>query len=662
MVPFFLLGITALAYGPMIPWLGFYWDDWPYLWLYHLQGPAGFPAFVASDRPFSAWIFMLETALFGETPLGYHLLALGLRWLSAVLFWWVLCLVWPRRELLALWAALLFAIYPGFLQQPVALIYNHHLSVLCLFLFSLGAMLLAVRKPGWAVLMTLLGIVGALGMFSIEYFVGLEMLRPVLLWLVLGELSLDRRQRLRKTLLHWLPYLAVLALFLIWRVWIFKFPSYQPLLLDQLHSNPLLLAAQLIWRIISDIFIVTISAWTNLAQLPAGAFSTAVYVSLVLASLLLAGIFLIFFKPPAERWDENSQQPSRSNRQALKVGLLALFFAGWPVWVTTLPVRPVFSYDRLTMAFIPGVSLVLAVFLAALERWPKIQMLLILGLVSLSVGFHFQNANTFRREWEQLRTFFWQLTWRMPGLKPGTIVFTENLPFTYYSDNSLTAPLNWTYAPDLQGSQLPYVFYFGDSRLGTRLSSLTPGLPVEQPYRSLFFQGSSSNLIAVYYQPPGCVYVLDGKYMAGYPSLPESLSKAQSLSNLGQIEALIQPPAHPPHPLAAAKPNETWCYTFEKASLAWQVGDWQQIANLWDQAQNNSDHPNDLAEYLPFVEAFARLKLWKQAVQLTERIQAGPGYQRMICNTWSRLDQEMSLDDAEQLQVGQVLTENHCSE
>ncbi|HPB40786.1 MAG TPA: hypothetical protein PLD39_07970, partial [Flexilinea sp.] len=57
-----------IAYGVpvFLGWFSFYGDDWIYIYEYHLNGTAGFPAFVAWDRPYSAWIYILATSLFGE--------------------------------------------------------------------------------------------------------------------------------------------------------------------------------------------------------------------------------------------------------------------------------------------------------------------------------------------------------------------------------------------------------------------------------------------------------------------------------------------------------------------------------------------------------------------------------------------------------------------
>ena len=56
--PVALLLIGVLAFGLMIPFLGFYWDDWESVYLYHLHNPAIiFPYF--AERPFSAFIYLI---------------------------------------------------------------------------------------------------------------------------------------------------------------------------------------------------------------------------------------------------------------------------------------------------------------------------------------------------------------------------------------------------------------------------------------------------------------------------------------------------------------------------------------------------------------------------------------------------------------------------
>ena len=361
--PLILLLVSVLSYGILIPWLGFYWDDWPYAYLNHLLGPTGFPTFVASDRPFSAWIFMATTWLFGEHPLGYHLLALVLRWLTAVLVWWSLRQVWPKRSREIGWIALLFAVYPGFKQQPIALIYNHHFSVLALFLLSLGGMILAVRKPKWYWPLTILSMAGAASMFSIEYFFGLEFLRPIFLWLVIGETTAAKRTRLKQTLLHWLPYLAVMVTFLVWRVFIFKFPTYQP---DLITAAPQALPETFFPKVVRELFSAGLLAWIT-TVFPQGLSSAGIKATLVYAALVGAStILLVFFlvrseTSPTKELDNKEQR--QWGIQCTIIGLLALVSAGIPTWVNNLPVRLLFPWDRLTLVFMIRSSMFLVALL-----------------------------------------------------------------------------------------------------------------------------------------------------------------------------------------------------------------------------------------------------------------------------------------------------------
>jgi hypothetical protein len=62
--PLALLALCLVVFGPLIQRLGFYWDDWPSIWFYHLGGPASYLESFSIDRPALAWMFMLTSALF----------------------------------------------------------------------------------------------------------------------------------------------------------------------------------------------------------------------------------------------------------------------------------------------------------------------------------------------------------------------------------------------------------------------------------------------------------------------------------------------------------------------------------------------------------------------------------------------------------------------
>ncbi len=150
------------------------------------------------------------------------------------------------------------------------------------------------------------------------------------------------------------------------------------------------------------------------------------------------------------------------------MGLFALLLGGIPIWPTNLRIELFFPWDRFTLPMMLGASLLL-VGLFELIGWRAWLSILLVSLAAgLGAGLHYQNALEFRKDWLMQRDFFWQLTWRAPQIKPGTVLLTSDLPFPYDWDNSLIAPLNWTYAPQLQGRELPYLIYNAEFALEQR--------------------------------------------------------------------------------------------------------------------------------------------------------------------------------------------------
>ena len=99
--------------------------------------------------------------------------------------------------------ALLFAIYPIFFQQAISVIYGQVFILYGVFFLSLGAMVWSIRQARFSKILTTVALVAtALHMFSLEYFVGLELLRPLFLWLLFKE-KFSRRERIRRVIEHW---------------------------------------------------------------------------------------------------------------------------------------------------------------------------------------------------------------------------------------------------------------------------------------------------------------------------------------------------------------------------------------------------------------------------------------------------------------------------
>jgi len=120
-VLFLLTLIGLLSYSLLLPWLGFYYDDWPFAWITHRLGPTELIEAFKPFRPFLAPYFLITTSLMGESPILWHVFNIVVRILLALILWWTLQQIWPDSKRQTIWVALFFLVYPGFSQQWVSL-------------------------------------------------------------------------------------------------------------------------------------------------------------------------------------------------------------------------------------------------------------------------------------------------------------------------------------------------------------------------------------------------------------------------------------------------------------------------------------------------------------------------------------------------------------
>ncbi len=661
-VPLGLLGLAVLAYGLLIPWLGFYWDDWAFIWISQKLGSDGLARYFATNRPVWGLFYRVSMALLGEEPLRWQIFGLFWHWAAAVALWNVLRLTLPRRVGLAAAAAALFLVYPSFDQAPIAITYGHFFFIYCAFLFSLAAMLIAARNPhgtrarwGWLGLGLAFSLVNLL---SMEYFFLLDLIRLPLL-LVAGAQQGGLKKAWRPALGNWLPYLAIFLAAVIWRVFLFPHQThnYQFGLLDQLRAAPLAALLHLAATAANDLLAVLGGAWVKAFRLPAPAalggrtfaFTLAV---LAAAGALTAGLLL---------WLRRSSDESGrcAPAAALGLGLLAALVAGGPFWLTGLPVGLQYPNNRFTLPFLLGAALFTAGVIELLPR-RGLRALAAAVLVGAAVGVQFQSANAYRRDFTVQKQLFWQLAWRAPAIAADTALLINDLPTRYTSDNSLTAPLNWIYGGEpADPLRMSYVLYTPSIRRETGLKGMRPGQTIEQDYLAAVFYGSTDQLLAVLYQPPGCLRVLDPQVDPLNPLLPPEMREAAALSDPARV--LAEGNATPPLNIYGAEPTHGWCYYFQQADLARQQGDWARAAALGDQAFALEDHPNDPAERFVFIEAYAHRGNWPRAIELSRAtLQITPLVQAPLCRVWQRIAAHTA-DSSEKLQaLGPVEAELGC--
>jgi len=664
-IPIALLALTLLTYGLRALSLGFFWDDWPYLWYFHRLGPAGIVAAFSEDRPFLSVIYNTTLTIFGSSIAVWQIFALTARWLCSFGLWAVLAQTWPRESHRTAWVAILFAIYPGFTQQWISVIYGQAFFLMAALFFSIALTLwLARQRRSLARLKLAAGSLLALSlsaitMFSTEYFFGLELMRPLLLWLVFSNETspggasetASRRaaalgSRLASTARWWSIYLVLMLAFILWRGLVHTFPSASLTTLEEISRSPLQAVQGLALTIMEDLVEASLVAWGQTLQLAgiietAGAFAGLRSLAIIAGAGLLAFIYLTWLRQKLPAAGPAYPTRNRWDWQAVITGLILLLVAGWPFWVTGLPLRMSFPQDRYTLPLAPGVSLLLAGLIDLLAGRANFnaelvrKAVLVSIMVGLSAGFHNNLALQYRQDWQMARNFFWQLTWRAPDVQHNTLFLSESLPFQYFEDDSLTAPLNWTYDPTGDSTEMSYMLY--DLHVRQYSLSLQPGRPVNKNFRATQFKGSTSQVLVLYYAPPGCVRILDPIYDADFYQLPDRIQRALPLSAPSQWILDANSPAALPPDIFSTEPEYHWCYYYQKAELARQNQDWDTIYRLGNDSIKSGIRPGDPAEYLPFIEGYIHAGLQDDAYQITEyAYQESRALQPALCAVWRR--------------------------
>jgi hypothetical protein len=522
-------------------------------------------------------------------------------------------------------------LYPGFNQQWGSYLYSHFFIVIFFYFYSIYLSLKRKTIPAL--------IFSALNLWMMEYFFPLEFARVGFFWVSLRDEYPNPRERVRPALKLWTPYLILFALAIFSRLFIFNNQVYGFGLMSQLRSALLATLILLIQNIFVSLWTVIVAAWiqlfTVINPVVHGVRTIALYIAIALAALAIAAFFLF-----------NQREDLRNKREsfyAIGLGLFLLPFAGAPFWTTGLTVSLAHPASRFTLPFMLAVCLIVA-GLIDLINLPQVRYGLLALLIGWSAGYQFLWSTNYLRDWQAQKNLFWQMTWRAPGLKPGTLVLM-NEELALYADNSISAPLNWIYAPGNRSDQIDYVLFYPTNRLDHSLPALEKDIPIQYDYIAGQFNGNTSQVVAFYYDPPACLRFLDPLIDRNNRFILEDsyMRQASALSNPDQIleaPTAVMPGIYDP------EPEHGWCYYFEKADLARQFGKWEDVASLGNTALKLNDHPNNPVERFVFIEGYAHVGEWDRALRLSkESYQVSKDYVGpLLCQLWQRIEAETNND------------------
>ena len=505
-IPALFALLIFLAYGLLAPTLGFYWDDLPFAWFLKFFGPTDFIEGFRPFRPLLGYIFTVTTSIFGGHPFTWQILGLIIRLILGLQVWVLLRQVFPTHKHSALWIALLFTLYPAYQQQWVAL--THVNQELIPLVFLLSSFILTVKilrnenSPKYLIVVAIL--LQALGLFSTEYFFGLEILRFCFIVVILSETIQKRKAVIQKSFITWIPYFIVWILNAIWTYSYHQSSAYDSYDIDLASTlSPLALINEFITTLSLSGFTSWLNTFSIFSNIDGSATQLIAFAIFVIATVT---IFLITnYQVPITHHKSHI-----TNYAFILIGLITIFAGRLPSWAAGLPLRIEFDYDRFFVSIMLGASLFIIGLADLMLREGRGKIILLSVLIGMSTAYQFTIANTYRRDLANQQEFFWQMSWRIPTLEENTAVLAYELPFKYASDYQLTSSLNWLYAPDLNSRDIPYMLMYLKTRFN--VSEIKADNPIQVEYRTVNFNGNTSNSVVIYKEADGCLRVLDPIY------------------------------------------------------------------------------------------------------------------------------------------------------
>lgn len=666
-VPFFLLFVMTLALGLLLPELGFYQDDWIYVFFNQSEGAKGIVEFLYYDgHPLSGWLINLSFALLGSKPLYWHIFALLWRWLAATAVWLTLIRIWPHHKDRALVAALLFALHPAFVIQSQALIYSQVWISYFVLAISFYFTVVAVRTPEkftrFLILAILFKLVHAV---TDEYTWGTELMRPVLIWLALPQSEDSRSARLKRTFLISLPFLAIVIPQFVWRGFIYESPVLyrsEPLLFNELLVSPISTLIVLIQKTIPDIVLMLFSSWNRVVEASYFDFSRPINIYLALVQLVTTLVVFWYLHKSTFFSNTANQEKNSWTKQALVLGIVGMILgmapsvaAGYFMFEKIPPWNTRFIFGSLI-----GVALILSAFFYLIFTSRRAQILVLALAVGALANWHERSADDFRQSWQKQERLYHQLLWRAPSIKPNTAIITSEEILGHMGDYPTTFSINSMY--EAKGSkQLPYWFFALSENFEFSVERLRENEALEEQKANVFFKGDIQNIIFLTYEPEKkqCLWVLRPED-AEYKELPGEMKKAALMSKYENISA-DEHENRLFHEIMQEDRN-TWCFYYQKADLARQMGDWAAVVSYWQDASGTTYRPENGFEYIPFIEAYAQLGDWEQALALTQQARkTTQGMHLILCPTWQRLEQNTPASDTKATHVSKVYDVLKCS-
>ncbi|MDO8573460.1 MAG: hypothetical protein Q7R77_01790 [Candidatus Daviesbacteria bacterium] len=661
---------SLLAYAPFIPFLGLYGDDWFFTYIGHFYGLNGLLESKVMERPFTGYLHALNYFLLSDNVFLWHIAMLLVSLLGTYILFFTLKKLWPNKLSIVTSITLLFAIYPGFLQLPSSPTYLPITTNLVIWIISLAFTIYAIKaksKPRLLFFTIFALILQIFSFLFMEYFIGMETLRlALILYILKTRISF---KTVRKIFIYWSPYLLTLMIFILWRVVLFKSTREVTNInwvMETYYSNPLWIAKiplEILYGLVSTIiFAYFIPLIIRIPRIPLEISFLILFLGIISGGLLYF-YYKLMEKSAYDRDLNNSIEIKKFGKDLLFIGSISVLGALLPIIISGRLVRLFDAYDRYTLTSIIGVGFIIIGLLFFLKINSSIRKLFIISIIALSVATHLMNGYLYTTNWNKQKNIWWQLYWRAPKIENNAMLIFNFPPLTqknlfseiinrvkwyriYWVDYQIYGPANLffnyndLYSHNINGDYLP------DKNVVKKIEE--KAIDQTDNLYATYIKGFDKNHLR-YYQnaaivtAPGdhsCLWVLD-KERQELPDSADMLLKSNIVYS--DADKLVQSDKSviPPLSIFGPEPTRTWCYYFQKASLARQLRDWDKLSQLTEELLGSGFKPNDVNEWLPFIEGFLVLEKYSQAKDLIETASKNQisldTFNKNICKMLTRL-------------------------
>ncbi|OJX38418.1 MAG: hypothetical protein BGO78_10515 [Chloroflexi bacterium 44-23] len=662
--------VMFAAYNLMIKNIGYYYDDWEgvllqkqnysfsQIWNYFLI-----------DRPFSALVHFVLNPLLGAKPASWRIAGMLINWAAILFIVKSLLRIWPKRIMEIGWIGLLLAVYPGITRQFVIRTSMVHYISMLLFSISIWLMIKAVqeREHRWVLLAVSLAL-SLLQMLIIEYFAGLELIRGLILFYIFRKDGKTIGKALKDAFYFWIPYLFIFGIFIFFRLSIL--PGIQPEglvskntpgILTALISNPIQTLIHQVEVILKDVVYAVLYVWSQTIvpeQIDLQAKAT-------LVSWLVGAIAALLAVIPIYIWQQKVGADETEEPYPFFVFMLcviAILLGGLPIWAVGREAIKGLWASRYLFGIVMGAVplVVLALSWGTSKQRQKNLSIALSLLLMCSVAFQFRTGKTFALTWHYTKDYFWQLKWRAPSLVPGTFILSPYTPYQFSADYEIAFTTNVFYDEGNSNVNVSYWWFDGpDDLLNISEGEYPDQMEIDHKFRNISFQSDMQHALGVLYKPSrGCLQVLDTAYLKE----PLLRTEEQQLFPVLNSGLILNDQTPVPLDIFGPEPDRTWCYYYQSAELARSNEDWPDVIKNWDIANLAGFKATYGPEYLPFLEANARLNQWNDAVKLTEIAMATTEkMEPFLCANWERIMGSTPASQEKNIAYTSVMSSLNCS-